>query len=147
MEYDRAPGPVSACLPHVVQGVTTVVQMVACTRCVRRKLMNVVPLSADAHQPKRTCIGCRKQGYRSELVRLVASGSDLHTVLVDTRRRMAGRGAWLHLNASCLSLAVKRRAFGRALRGASEITDVERHFVAGIDSADVSTPAVHNRPT
>lgn len=77
----------------------------------------VAELLEHGHGPVRTCIGCRKQGSRSELVRLVAQGSGSPAVLVDERRRMAGRGAWLHPpSEKCLALAIKRRAFGRALR-------------------------------
>lgn len=32
-------------------------------------------------------------------------------------RSRPGRGAWLHPDPRCLAVAVKRRAFGRALRG------------------------------
>ncbi|SDC31879.1 hypothetical protein SAMN05216174_101980 [Actinokineospora iranica] len=34
----------------------------------------------------------------------------------DPRRRMPGRGAWVHPDAGCLAKAEKRRAFPRALR-------------------------------
>ncbi|ELT44464.1 YlxR family protein [Arthrobacter nitrophenolicus] len=79
----------------------------------------VAEVRTSGSQPERTCIGCRKKGPRSELLRLVAEGSGSTAVLVDERRRMAGRGAWLHPSEPCLALAVKRRAFGRALRGAT----------------------------
>ena len=93
------------------------------------------------NQPQRTCIGCRKQGLRSELLRLVAEGGGSTAVLVDERRRMAGRGAWLHPCESCLALAVKRRAFGRALKGATGIADVESRIVAGTSAADTPVAA------
>jgi predicted RNA-binding protein YlxR (DUF448 family) len=86
-------------------------------------------------QPQRTCIGCRKKGSRSELLRLVAEGSGSAAVLVDERRRMPGRGAWLHPSESCLALAVKRRAFGRALNGATGTAAVERRIKAGTNAA------------
>ncbi|WP_354215368.1 MULTISPECIES: YlxR family protein [unclassified Arthrobacter] len=94
--------------------------------------------SANQHsenQPQRTCIGCRKKASRSELLRLVAEGSGSTAVLVDERRRMAGRGAWLHPSETCLALAVKRRAFGRALHGATGATAVERWILAGEQAA------------
>ncbi|MEO8283380.1 MAG: YlxR family protein [Pseudarthrobacter sp.] len=94
--------------------------------------------SANQHsedQPQRTCIGCRKKASRSELLRLVAEGSGSTAVLVDERRRMAGRGAWLHPSETCLALAVKRRAFGRALNGATGATAVERWILAGKHAA------------
>ncbi|KUM37298.1 YlxR family protein [Arthrobacter sp. EPSL27] len=92
-------------------------------------------------QPQRTCIGCRKKGPRSELLRLVAGGSGSTAVVVDERRRMAGRGAWLHPSDKCLALAVKRRAFGRALNGATGTADVERRITAGTQAAGTPVAA------
>jgi uncharacterized protein len=37
-------------------------------------------------------------------------------LLVDVRRRLPGRGAWLHQSTTCLEQADKRRAWPRALR-------------------------------
>ena len=34
----------------------------------------------------------------------------------DPRLRLPGRGAWLHPTPECLDLALRRKAFGRALR-------------------------------
>ncbi|UVJ40902.1 YlxR family protein [Arthrobacter sp. CJ23] len=102
-------------------------------------------LLQHGHQPVRTCIGCRKQGSRSELVRLVAEGGGSTAVLVDERRRMAGRGAWLHPSETCLALAIKRRAFGRALAGATGTADVERHIVPGTHLAEA--PATAGKPS
>lgn len=42
-------------------------------------------------------------------------------LVVDERRRMPGRGAWLHPDQRCLELAVRRRALGRALRHAGPL--------------------------
>ncbi|HNV41079.1 MAG TPA: YlxR family protein [Ornithinibacter sp.] len=68
--------------------------------------------------PIRTCIGCRGTDSRSALLRVVlGTGADgIAVVLPDPERRLPGRGAWLHPGISCLELAVRRRAFGRALR-------------------------------
>ncbi len=54
------------------------------------------------------------------------------TLVVDVARRMPGRGAWLHPDPHCLELAVRRRAFGRALRTAAPLdaTVVARHLEA-----------------
>ena len=92
-------------------------------------------------QPQRTCIGCRQKGPRSELLRLVSGGSGSSAVVVDERRRMAGRGAWLHPSEKCLALAVKRRAFGRALNGATGTADVERRISAGTKAVDTPVAA------
>ena len=68
--------------------------------------------------PVRTCVGCRQRTLAAELLRIVARGSEPEgcVVVPDPRRRLPGRGAWMHLTAECLNLAVRRRAFGRALR-------------------------------
>ncbi|MGO4385262.1 YlxR family protein [Specibacter sp. RAF43] len=75
----------------------------------------------------RTCIGCRKTATRTQLLRLVKStnGTGEPAALVDLRRRMPGRGAWLHPTPDCLRLALKRRAIGRALPGVSDVSAVE----------------------
>ena len=46
-------------------------------------------------------------------------------VVPDPRRRLPGRGAWLHPDEGCLLAAERRRAFGRALR-VSEPLDTSR---------------------
>ncbi|MGN6762410.1 MAG: YlxR family protein [Leifsonia sp.] len=61
----------------------------------------------------RTCVGCRSRAPRSSLLRIVAQNSEL---VVDPSATRPGRGAWLHPVDECLDLALKRRAFGRALR-------------------------------
>ncbi|WP_445154800.1 YlxR family protein [Arthrobacter sp. Hor0625] len=106
-----------------------------------RKLLVVAAVQHLGSQPERTCIGCRKKGPRSQLLRLVAGAGGSSAVVVDERRRMAGRGAWLHPSEKCLALAVKRRAFGRALNGAAETADVERRILAGTPAADTPVTA------
>ena len=71
-------------------------------------------MASTRHVPERTCIGCRQKAPRSQLLRLVLTSD---TVLeVDARAARPGRGAWIHPDPGCLSLAERRRAFGRALR-------------------------------
>jgi uncharacterized protein len=72
-------------------------------------------------EPLRTCIGCRGTDSRSALLRVVLGpGADGNlVVLPDPEHRRPGRGAWLHPDLSCLDLAVRRRAFGRALRSST----------------------------
>ncbi|ALU71406.1 YlxR family protein [Rhodococcus qingshengii] len=68
--------------------------------------------------PVRTCVGCREQGSAVDLLRVVVGeqGPEGSPLVPDVSRRLPGRGAWLHLDPSCLSLAERRRAFSRALR-------------------------------
>jgi predicted RNA-binding protein YlxR (DUF448 family) len=68
----------------------------------------------------RTCVGCRRRDDRSALLRVVVewddTGEHIARVVADPRLRLPGRGAWLHPTPECLDLAVRRKAFGRALR-------------------------------
>lgn len=63
-------------------------------------------------------MGCRGRDSWSALLRVVAvRGEQGQFLLVpDPRRCLPGRGAWLHPTGSCLEQALRRRAFGRALR-------------------------------
>jgi predicted RNA-binding protein YlxR (DUF448 family) len=62
---------------------------------------------------ERTCVGCRQQSSRAELLRIVEESMIL---ILDERKTMPGRGAWIHLSQECLELAITRRAFIRALK-------------------------------
>src|SRR5690625_4777493 len=42
-------------------------------------------------------------------------------IQVDEKRRLPGRGAWLHPDQNCINHAIQRRAFNRALRKSSPI--------------------------
>lgn len=76
--------------------------------------------SPRSHAGRRTCVGCRRRGDRSALLRVVAVADEARPgtsrVVPDLRKRLPGRGAWLHPDADCLDKAIARRAFGRALR-------------------------------
>ncbi len=58
-------------------------------------------------------MGCRERTAQAALLRVVAVEDQL---VLDTARRLPGRGAHLHPDLRCLDLAEKRRAFPRALR-------------------------------
>jgi uncharacterized protein len=68
----------------------------------------------------RTCIGCRQRVAQSDLLRIVARGSDL---VPDGSVRQSGRGAYVHRTPECLKLAQRRRAFTRALRVQGPMSD------------------------
>ena len=95
-------------------------------------------LSVLAHRnpggPVRTCVGCRKRELAVELLRVVAvpTGNGEFAVIVDTGSNLPGRGAWLHPDQECLRVAIRRRAFARALRitGSPDVTAVIEHFSA-----------------
>jgi uncharacterized protein len=58
------------------------------------------------------------------LLRIVARDG---RAVVDTAARLPGRGAWVHPDSGCVENAIRRRAFGRALR------------VAELDTTHLST--------
>jgi hypothetical protein len=49
------------------------------------------------------------------------SATGAATAELDGRRRLPGRGAWLHPSPDCLDLALRRRALTRALRVAGPL--------------------------
>lgn len=63
-------------------------------------------------------MGCRERATRNELLRVVAGVDDegRPAVVPDPARTAPGRGAHLHPTTACFDLAVRRKAFGRALR-------------------------------
>jgi uncharacterized protein len=65
--------------------------------------------------PVRTCVGCREEGTKSSLVRLVRSADG--DVQPDPAGRAPGRGAYLHPNEGCIERARRRKALERALKG------------------------------
>ena len=69
-------------------------------------------------EPTRTCVGCRRTDSWSALLRVVAETDEAGAIRLspDPRHRLPGRGAWLHPTGDCLEQALRRRAFGRALR-------------------------------
>ncbi|WP_344757185.1 YlxR family protein [Leifsonella bigeumensis] len=64
-------------------------------------------------EPVRTCLGCRKRVDRSAVMRVVAREGE---VVVDHTATLPGRGAWVHPTRECIDSALRRKAFGRALR-------------------------------
>lgn len=82
----------------------------------------------------RTCVGCRRRDDRSALLRVVAEwidpGENVARVVPDPRLRLPGRGAWLHPTPECLDLALRRKAFGRALqvKAALELAPVSAYI-------------------
>ena len=92
--------------------------------------------------PVRTCVGCRERAAKRELVRVTA-GSDVDghpVVLPDPDGTATGRGAHLHPTTECYELAVRRKAFSRALRftggsgAALSTAPLARHLDQHLDS-------------
>jgi uncharacterized protein len=60
----------------------------------------------------------------------VGGGNDERFVTVDPAGNLPGRGAWLHPDQQCLRVAIRRRAFARALRitGSPDTSAVVEYF-------------------
>ncbi|HEY1133790.1 MAG TPA: YlxR family protein [Nocardioides sp.] len=81
--------------------------------------------------PVRTCVGCRRRATKSELLRVtVRLGVDGREVVApDPASSAPGRGAHLHPVRECFDLAVRRKAFSRALRrGGLPVDAVAAHL-------------------
>ncbi|QCW51280.1 DUF448 domain-containing protein [Nocardioides dongxiaopingii] len=90
-------------------------------------------------EPVRTCVGCRQRAAKRELLRVTA-GADAggHPAVVpDPTATAPGRGAHVHPTTECYELAVRRRAFGRALRADPGLSSVpvRDHVAAAQDAA------------
>ncbi|RKN06704.1 YlxR family protein [Streptomyces radicis] len=78
--------------------------------------------------PERTCVGCRQRAARPGLLRVVVIED---RCVPDHRGTLPGRGAYLHPTPACLELAVRRRAFPRALRVQGPLDTGELRQVVG----------------
>ncbi len=63
--------------------------------------------------PIRTCIGCRKKAPKASLLRIAVVDG---VPVVDERKRLPGRGAYLCRRERCILRAEDRGAMGRAFR-------------------------------
>ncbi|WP_280637406.1 YlxR family protein [Nocardioides sp. W7] len=84
----------------------------------RQQTSSACPDTDIPQGPVRTCVGCRKRAAKRELLR-VTVGSDADgrpAVSPDPHGTAPGRGAHVHPTIECYDLAVRRKAFARALR-------------------------------
>lgn len=70
--------------------------------------------SVTRETPERTCLACRRQATKSELIRFVASPAG--DITPDFEGKLPGRGAYTCLNADCVADAVRKKQFGRAFK-------------------------------
>ncbi|OYN88239.1 DNA-binding protein [Parenemella sanctibonifatiensis] len=86
----------------------------------------------------RTCVGCRQRSEKSALIRLVWDPAAAQ-VVVDPDKTLPGRGAHLHPTSRCLEQALRRRAWGRALRidavDAQQVSTEVRKWVSAHDDS------------
>ncbi|MBJ6726745.1 DUF448 domain-containing protein [Geomesophilobacter sediminis] len=72
--------------------------------------------------PLRSCVACRTNLVKGELLRYVLSPDG--EVVPDLQQKLPGRGAYTCLKAGCLTQAVKKRQLARALGATGEIDAV-----------------------
>ncbi|MFE9651183.1 YlxR family protein [Streptomyces sp. NPDC006365] len=87
--------------------------------------------------PERTCVGCRERAAKDDLLRIVAVGD---ACVPDHRGTLPGRGAYVHPALVCLDLAVRRRAFPRALRAQGTLDTEALRQVVEKTVAEKATP-------
>ena len=64
--------------------------------------------------PRRTCVGCREEKDKKELIRIVHTPEgEFH---VDPGGKAAGRGAYLCKNPECLAKAFRSESLSRSFR-------------------------------
>jgi predicted RNA-binding protein YlxR (DUF448 family) len=71
-------------------------------------------MAKPRHEPVRTCVGCRGEAGKAGLTRVVRGAGG--GAAIDPTGSAAGRGAYVHTDATCVDLARKRKALERALR-------------------------------
>ena len=71
-------------------------------------------MATPRHEPVRTCVGCRGEAGKSGLIRVVRRTEG--GAMIDQTGAAAGRGAYVHADATCIDLARKRKALDRALK-------------------------------
>lgn len=78
------------------------------------------------HKPIRLCIGCRIRENTENLVRIAfAVTGDSRSLVFDEGSVLPGRGAWIHRDPECFSVALHKRAFARAFRGQVDTQQLE----------------------
>jgi hypothetical protein len=87
--------------------------------------------------PIRTCIGCRTEREKEELIRLVRYED---RVVVDYRAKLPGRGAYVCPKLSCIKLSMRKRRLERALKseGPLQYQDLPERIAEAIRSRILS---------
>jgi hypothetical protein len=74
--------------------------------------------------PLRTCVSCRREADKRELVRFVRDADgEIH---VDPTGKAAGRGASICADIACFEAAVSRKRLAPALRASLTEEDIDR---------------------
>ena len=79
----------------------------------RRSVVSATGAAQARPLPQRTCVACRSVRAKRDLVRIVRAPSG--ELSVDLRGKVAGRGAYLDPDATCLERGLREGAIARAL--------------------------------
>jgi hypothetical protein len=79
--------------------------------------------------PVRTCVACRTERQKRDLVRVVRTPGG--EVMIDETGRANGRGAYLCADGSCWSAALNKKSIERAL-GVTLSADVRARLEGGV---------------
>ena len=93
------------------------------------------------HIPQRTCVACRTQRPKRDMVRVVRAPDG--SVGVDTTGKKSGRGAYLCLQADCWQTALKRHALEKALK--TELSVGDREALAAFGASLATSPVAAER--
>ncbi|MGI0542207.1 YlxR family protein [Corynebacterium aquatimens] len=76
-----------------------------------------------------------------QLLRVVVDPDNPMRIIADPVRRMPGRGAWITPTEEAVELAVKRKAFSRALKvsGTVDASPVREYVVTVAQAAEMQT--------
>ena len=80
-------------------------------------------MAVQKKTPERLCIGCQTVHPKKELVRIVRSPEGVFSA--DFKGKMPGRGAYVCRKPECFDMAVKRKRFEKAFRGAVDAEILE----------------------
>lgn len=91
------------------------------------------------HVPMRTCVACREEKPKRELVRVVLTPED--GIVIDETGKRNGRGAYLCRQRRCWEEALKRGSLNRALRAQLNETDMAllRRYAASLPAEPEET--------
>ncbi len=85
------------------------------------------------HVPVRSCIVCRRQADKSELLRIVKTDGEGFTI--DPSGKKSGRGAYVCKSEQCFDGLIKKRALNRTFK--TQVSEAEYNRIAeqlkGID--------------
>ena len=93
------------------------------------------------HIPQRTCVACRSERPKREMVRIVRAPDG--DVSVDPTGKRSGRGAYLCLQPPCWQRALKRHALDKALK--TELTAADRAALAAFGASQTTSVVVDER--